>query len=88
MVETELWHLGLSICQDNLMRPWGFLLRDHLHRAFFVDLLRQGNREHRRWWCSSRGCDSISSTVSILSFLFLIFILTHAVQSHLPSDLH
>jgi hypothetical protein len=47
MVEMELWHHGLIICQDDLMRHQGFLLRDHLHRAFFVDLLRQGSRGGR-----------------------------------------
>jgi hypothetical protein len=44
MVETELWHLGLRICQDDLMCHRGFLLRDRLHMAFFVDLLRYGSR--------------------------------------------
>jgi hypothetical protein len=73
MVETELWHHELNILQDDLMRHWGFLLRDHLHRAFFIDLLRCSSRGRRRWWCSSRGCDGISSVVGILFFLFIIF---------------
>jgi hypothetical protein len=72
MVEMELWHLGLSICQDDHMRHRGFLLRDCLHRAFFIDFLRHGSRGHWRWWRSSRGCGGISSVVGILFFIFIL----------------
>ncbi len=74
MVETELWHLGLSICQDDLMWHWGFLLRDRLHRAFIIDLLRCGSRGRRRWWCGSRGCDSISSIFVVIHLLIILLL--------------
>jgi hypothetical protein len=68
MVETELRHLRLNIYQDDFMRHWDFLHRDHF--------LRCGSRGCRSWWCSSRWCSGISSVVGILIFLF---ILSHAV---------
>jgi hypothetical protein len=79
MVETELWHLGLSIYRDVLMWHWAFLLRDRLHRAFFIDLLKHDSRRRRRWWCGSRGCGGISSVTGIIFFFFIIFILSHVV---------
>jgi hypothetical protein len=88
MVETELRHLGLSSCQDDFMQHWGFSLKDHLHRAFIVDLLKCNSMGRRRWWCSSRGCSGILSVIGILLFLFILVIFSHAVQSSLPSDLH
>jgi hypothetical protein len=88
MVDMELHQLWLSICQDDLVRHWDFLFRDHLHRAFFVDLLCCGGRGSRRWWHGNRGCSSISSIIDVLFFTLIIFILSHAVQSSLPSDVH
>jgi hypothetical protein len=70
------------------MWHWGFLLRDHLHMAFIIDRLKCSSRGHRRWWHDSKGCSGISSAIGILFFLFLIFILSYAIQSSLPSDLH
>jgi hypothetical protein len=61
------------------MRHWGFLLRDHLHRAFITDLLRCGSKGRRRWWRGSRGCGGIFSIVGILIFLFILVIFSHAV---------
>jgi hypothetical protein len=45
-------------------------------------------RGHRRWWRGSWGCGAISSIVGILIFLFILGILSHAIQSSLPRDLH
>jgi hypothetical protein len=66
------------------MRHWGFLLRDHLHRAFIIDLLRHSSKGHRRWWHGSRGCSGISSVINILFFLS---ILSHVVKSSLLGNL-
>jgi hypothetical protein len=64
------------------------LLRDHLHRAFIIDLLRSGSRESRRWWRGSRGYGIILSIIRTLLFLFILIIFFYMVQSNLPSDLH
>jgi hypothetical protein len=50
------------------MWHWGFLLRDHLHRAFIIYLLR----------CGSRGCGDIFSVVGILIFLFILAIFSQS----------
>jgi hypothetical protein len=65
------------------MQHRGFSLRDHLHRAFIADLLRRGSKGDY-----SKGCGGISSVIGILLFLFILVILSHAVHSGLPSDLH
>jgi hypothetical protein len=82
MVEVGRRHLKLSIYQDDFMRHMCFLLRDNLHRAFIIDLFR----------CGSRGVGiggaAASPPSSASSSSFILGILSHAVKSSLPGDLH
>jgi hypothetical protein len=84
VVDMGLWHLRLSICQDDFMRHKSFLLENHLYRVFLLDdLLRCGSSWRRR----SRGCSGISSIVGILIYLFILNI-SYAVKSSSLGDLH